>query len=414
MSRHRANRGRLAAGRALVDVEKGAHVEEALGNYAPEDDRDRRLAWFLALGTLRRRGHVDAALRPHLRRPLGGLDAEVRSALRIGTFEKLFGRTLPHAVVHQSVELVKGLGRKSASGFVNAIMRKVEPIEDMERPDALDHPPWLVARWDSRYGEEATAAWCESNSEPAPLVLVENRAGAFDALRAEGEELEAAVIDGRELPGVALLRNASAQVMELPGFESGGFWVQDAAAVAVADLVEAKPGQRVLDACSAPGGKTFRLISQGAEVVSVDLSDDRLAMLRGSGERLGRKVTTRAWDWSHGPIEGEELFDAVLVDAPCTGLGTVRRHPDIRWRRQLIDVLKIPPRQLAILESASAHVKPGGVLVYAVCSPEPEEGEGVVNAFLAAHPDFTRTASLLTAPPQNSEDAHYAARMVRR
>jgi 16S rRNA (cytosine967-C5)-methyltransferase len=181
--------------------------------------------------------------------------------------------------------------------------------------------------------------------------------------------------------------------------------------------VPVKPGAAVLDACAAPGGKTFRLASRGARVAAVDRDESRLDRIREGARRLGFDIETRAHDWTTGrigsPKTAARLFDAVLVDAPCTGLGTVRRHPEIRWRRTEPDLYGAAALQERILTSAAQHVAPGGALVYAVCSPEPEEGEQVVDRFVAAHPAFEREATLSTAPPRDGEDAHFAARLRR-
>ena len=405
---------RVAAAQALVKVDQGAHVEDELARLAPEDPRDRAHAWFLALGVLRHRASVDAALRPLLTRPLGGLDPEVRAALRMGAFEKLHGRAADHAVVHEAVEAVKAIGGARASGLVNAVLRKVKPVP-LSDQEALEHPAWLIARWTERYGSEAAATWARSNNEPAPTSVVVH--GDVDALAAQldeaGVQTEAVSVDGRVLDGVLRLVGPEGPIPNLPGFEAGRFWVQDPAAVAVADLVldgVGGKGTRVLDACAASGGKTFRLLSRGAEVTAVDSVGARLQRIREGLQRLGLEATLRHHDWTEGPLpDAGGPFDAVLVDAPCTGLGTVRRHPEIRWRRQLVDVLGMPETQRAILEHAASHVAPGGRLVYAVCSPEPEEGSDVVAAFLEDHPEFSPERTLSTAPPEGDEDAHYAA-----
>lgn len=402
---------RLAAARALIQVEEGAHVEDVLARIAPEEPRDRAHAWFLALGVLRHRASVDAALRPLLSRPLGGMDAEVRAVLRLGTFEKLHGRAGDHAVINEAVEVVKTIMGARASGLVNAVLRRVRPVK-LSADDALDHPAWLLARWRSRYGAEATEAWARANNEPAPLTLVAlgDHQELADALTASDHAVGSVTLGGRALPGVLRLQAPEGPVTALPGFDEGRFWVQDPAAVAVADLAQARPGLRVLDACAAPGGKTFRLMSQGAEVTAVDHQGARLQRLRDGLTRLGLSPTIRHHDWTEGPLpDAGEPFDVVLVDAPCSGLGTVRRHPEIRWRRQLIDVLGMPTTQRQILEGAAHHVAPGGVLIYAVCSPEPEEGSDVVAAFMAAHPEFREERRLSTAPPTADEDAHFAA-----
>lgn len=393
-----AGAGRLAAARSLLAVEEGAHVEDALAELAPAAGPDRDQAWFLAYGVLRRRGHVDAALRPVLTRPLAALDPPVRAALRIGTYERLYARTPAHAAVDQAVDVAAAIGAGKARGLVNAVVRRVRQAERLTRSEALDLPAWLVDRWDRRYGPAATEAWAAACGEPPPLFVVRNREGTLP---------EGAV--ATSVP--AVFRVEGGVVPMLAGFVEGGWWVQDLAAVRVADLVGARPGERVLDACAAPGGKAFRLGTYGAEVVAVDRDRARLGHVAEGAERFGLRIHTRVHDWSKGPLG--EVFDAVLVDAPCTGLGTVRRHPEIRWRRSEEDLPRAAGLQRRILDAASASVRPGGRLVYAVCSPEPEEGEDVVAAFVAEHPRFEVEERLATVPPVEGEDAHVAVRLRR-
>lgn len=405
-----ASPARLAAATALLAVEQGAHLEEALERALPpraaatEARSDRELAWFLAYGVERRRSHVDAALRAHLSRPLADLDPAVRTTLRVGAFEALFARTRAHAVVHQAVEVAKALGAGRAHGLVNAVLRKVRPV-DLTRAERLDHPSWLVARWDDRYGPEATERWCVANTEVPPLFLVGAPGGEPPA-----DGVPAAVA-GRTVPDV--WRVDAQDPSRRPDF--GRFWVQDAAAVAVTDLVGDVDGARVLDACAAPGGKTLRLLSRGARVLAADRDAGRLARVRESVQRLGwaDRVETRQLDWTGHFGELGAPFDAVLVDAPCTGLGTVRRHPEIRWRRVEEDLARAASLQARILRATARVVRPGGVLVYGVCSAEPEEGEQVVTAFLQQHAEFRLDGVVRTAPPVDGEDAHYGARLIR-
>jgi len=408
-----ANRGRIAAARALTAVDsEGAHIEEALAQLLPRG-RDRSLGWFLAMGTLRRRAVVDAALQDKLKEPLATLQPALRSVLRMSAYEKLFGRSQPHAVVHQAVEVSRVIGAGRASGLVNAVVRRVEMPATLSRADELNHPDWLVARWDARYGPEATGAWCASNMEQPPLTLVVPDESAVAAIAVDGRTLRQAMLNGSAVPDVYRLGGHEGPIPNLPGFEEGKFWVQDVAAVAIADLTGAKEGLRILDACAAPGGKAFRMIRSGARVVAVDRDRYRLKKVRRSARRLGMEVETRIHSWTTGPCDLGP-FDVVLVDAPCSGLGTIRRHPDIKWRRIEGDLVTASALQQDILRNASAHVGPGGKLVYAVCSPEPEEGGGVVSSFLEEHETFALDATLCTAPPTDDEDAHYAAVMVRR
>lgn len=407
------NPGRVAAVRALVAVEEGGHAEDVLPALLPESPEDRALAWSVVFGVLRRRGHVDAALRAVLSRPLDELDPGVRAVLRAGAWERLFGRAPAHAVVDQAVEALRSQGGGRASSMVNAVLRRVAPVADLAPADALDHPAWLVARWTGRYGAETTARWCAANGEPPPLfVVARHDAGALaETFGAAGLTTAPVVLRGETVPGVLRVDGASGRVDRLPGFAEGAFWVQDAASAWMTDLVPADAA-RVLDACAAPGGKTFRLAARGAQVTATDVDGARLARVEDGARRLGLKVRTRVTDWTQPTPDGAVgAFDAVLVDAPCTGLGTVRRHPEIRWRRGPLDPARAARRQRDIAEHALVAVRPGGALVYVVCSPEPEEGPQVVEALCAAHPELVLEATRSSAPPEGGEDAFFGARL---
>jgi 16S rRNA (cytosine967-C5)-methyltransferase len=407
-----ANRGRIAAARALTAVDaEGAHIEEALAQVLPKG-RDRSLGWFLAMGTLRRRAVVDAALQEKLKEPLPTLQPALRSVLRMSTYEKLFGRSQPHAVVHQAVEVARVIGVGRASGLVNAVIRRVATPETLSRPESLNHPAWLVSRWDARYGEDATSAWCHANVEQPPVTLVIPDETWVARMAVDGRTLSAVTLHGAPVPDVYRLAGHEGPIPALPGFEEGAFWVQDTAAVSVADLAEARPGLKVLDACAAPGGKSFRMASGGASVVCVDRDRYRLKKVRRGARRLGLTVETQIHSWTEGPGE-LGLFDVVVVDAPCSGIGTIRRHPDIKWRRIERDLKTAAALQLDILRSAATKVQTGGgKLIYAVCSSEPEEGGGVVADFMKENPAFSLERTFSTAPPEGGEDAHFAAVMV--
>jgi 16S rRNA (cytosine967-C5)-methyltransferase len=281
---------------------------------------------------------------------------------------------------------------------------------------ALGHPEWWLARWEERIGVEATQAWAVRNNEPKPLTIVQ-RNGAFDltAMFEETErELVPAYAGGAAVAGSFECGSRTGDVALLPGFAEGAFWVQDAASTTVADLVDTAPGLRVLDACAGRGGKSFRLADRGCEVVACDRREDALEQLADEARRLGLSVTCRAHDWDAGcPEEWVSSFDAVLVDAPCSALGTMRRHPDIRWTRQPTDPLAMSIRQANLLETVAACVKPGGQLVYAVCSPEPEEGQEVADGFSQRTPFYRLERLWNSVPPQANEDAFFGARWTR-
>ncbi len=349
------------------------------------------------------------------KRPLASLDTPVHQLLRVALFELRYGKAPARAVVHQAVEQARAQGSKRAAGFVNALLRNQHTVGTVPPRVALNHPDWLLERWEQRIGSEAAHRWARNNNQPAPLCIAVNgdQPDLHSAFQAAGHELEPATAAGATVPGLWMLRGPTGPVFQLPGADEGRWWVQDAGAAAVSDLVGCVPGWRVLDACAAPGGKTFRLAAAGAQVLATDRSATRLDTLRQGIERLGLTADVRQHDWLAGSIQDLPPMDAVLVDAPCSGLGTIRRHPEIRWRRSLAHVLRNADRQLSILSAASHHVRPGGVLVYAVCSGEPEEGEQVATSFVRANPAFELDRCWCSAPPFGDEDAFWAARLLR-
>lgn len=390
----RANPGRVAAARALMAVETGSHVEDVLARVAPEAGPDRGLAWHIALGVLRRRGTVDALLQPHVKKSLAKLDPPVLAALRVGAFEKAFSRTPPHAAVSQGVEVCRAVGGRRAAGLVNAVLRRVETDAVPSAPEA-DLPGWLCERW------AHAGTWLERLQRPAPICGV-LRDGPVEGLPTV--PLDAGLL---RVEGAFALAPDVGAIDALPGFSEGAWWVMDPAAAAVADLVRSRlagDAPTVLDACAAPGGKSLRLASRGVRVTAVDQSASRLARVGEGSRRTGLPVRTFTHDWLDGPHPELERFDAVLVDAPCTGLGTVRRHPEIKWRRLASDPAGMALRQAPILEAASHHVGPGGVLVYAVCSPMEEEGLPVVSGLAG----WRVVDQLVTFPPAGDEDAFQA------
>ncbi len=415
-ARSRVNPGRRGALRALLRVERGERGDAALEAEAPPGGRDRALAWHLLSGTLQHRREIDHVIAGCSKRPLGALEPIVLAVLRLAIFELRHGRAPTRAVVHQAVELTREEASRGASGFVNAVLRNQGRVGEIPARALLNHPDWLLDRWVERYGEEQAERWAQRNNQPAPLCLasLEGPDALDEELQQAGLEPHPAHAAGRVVPGLRAVDGPVGQVGALPGMEQGRWWVQDPAAAAVADLVGCQAGWRVLDACAAPGGKSFRLLSQGGEVVAVDRSRDRLGRMAGSLERLGLDAQLMEHDWLSGPAPGLGLFDAVLVDAPCSGLGTLRRHPEIRWRRKPEDLASQAARQLEILKVCSEHLRPGGALVYAVCSGEPEEGEKVVERFLAAMSDYRLDDRFSSAPPHGDEDAFQASRLLRR
>ena len=412
---------RIAALRVLQAV--GADRSDlpgaiALARTHLTDERDRALLVELAAGTLRWLGAIDHLIAHFARRPLARLDPEVRDILRLGIYQLLHLDRVPaSAAVDDAVEMTRKAGKRSAAGFVNAVLRQVSraraalPLPrrpgldangvPTDRDAALDylstalsHPRWLVARWMDAHGFEAAERWAQFNNDAAPLTLRANtlrtsRVALEQALRAAGVECRPAAIapDG--------LVVTEGNPLHTPLAEGGLFALQDEASQAVATLSLAAPGERVLDTCASPGGKSVAIAAAvGTEglVVAGDLRGRRIDLLRQTLTRLGAGRAVPVQIDLNAPLPFAPMFDCVFVDAPCSGLGTIRRDPDIRWRRVSDDLVRLAGTQLRMLRHAAAAVRPGGRLVYATCSSEPEENEEVVAAFLRQDAGFTPLA----------------------
>ncbi len=350
---------RLAAAALLEAVlERRRPLEEALDTLPALDARDRAAAHRIAAAVLRRLGSLDAVLEPHLRRDP---PPPARRALRIGAAELLLLGTPPHAAVASAVALAP----KPLAGLVNAVLRKLaaDGAAALEGLDGarLDTPAWLWSAWQGAHG--AARAIAEAHRAEAPLDLSLKPGAALPG----GAEL---------LPTGTARMPAGTRITELPGFAAGELWAQDAAAALPALLLAARPGERVADLCAAPGGKTAQLAAAGAEVVAVERDARRLPRLRENLARLKLRadvVKTDMLAWRPGV-----LFDAVLLDAPCTATGTIRRHPDVPHLKQAGDVAPLASQQRRMLEAAASLLAPGGRLVFATCSLQAEEGEAVV------------------------------------
>ena len=371
------------------------------------DDRDRALATDIAAGTERWLATLDHLIAHFARRPVARLDPEVVDVLRLSIYQLLHLTRVPaSAVVDDAVDLVKRAGKRSATGFVNAVLRNVSrqrssvplpprPPSQAPRDAVLDyltvtlsHPRWLAARWFDRVGLDRAEAWMRFNNEPAVLTVRANR------FRTDREtllvRLQDAEIDAeptRFAPdGVRILRG---HVRDRA--ERGDLVVQDEASQLVALLAGESPGPLVLDTCASPGGKTTAIaatVSVDERVIACDVRDRRMALLRRTVATTGAANVRLVQADLTKPLPFGVGFSTVIVDVPCSGLGTLRRDPDIRWRRAEQDLAALAIVERQMLEHASAVVAPGGRLVYATCSSEPEENEDVVAAFLADHRDF--------------------------
>jgi len=376
----------------LQEVEsRGPTLDERLAQPDAEalDPRERAFLHELVLGSLRRRGSLDHALAGLSARPLDRLSPDVRAALRLGAHQLLHLRVKPHAAVSESVELARA-ARPRAAGFVNAILRRLaregppplpDPVAEPRRwlTSAGSLPEWLADRWLAHLGPVASVARARALLEEPPTFLRLNPRVSDAAARAEADGL---ALRPGAVPGA--LEATAGRVAALA--RAGVLYPQDQGSQLVARLA-AVPGV-LLDACAAPGGKSTLLgdLVQGP-VIAAEASLPRLRTLGALVRRWGAEnVHVLGADALRPPLR--ERFDAVLLDAPCSGLGTVARHPDLRWRLRPKDISRLAARQSALLASLASLVRPGGLLVYAVCSVEPEENEGVTGPFLAEHPDF--------------------------
>lgn len=428
---------RLAAAKTLLAVQSGratlaAELERARRGFP--DERDRGLLMELTAGTLRWRGAIDAVLTPFVSRPFGEIHEAVLAVLRIGVYELRHLTRMPaHAVVNEAVESVRLLRQGRAAGFVNAILRSVERKRDEltlpGRPTtndreawiaylstSLSHPRWLAERYFDRVGAAGAEAWCRyNNAIPSVTVRVvaatttSDQATLEEELRTAGGTPSPLTPDAWRLPAGALT--------SLLDLVRDRIAVQDEGSQLVAQRVAAAPGQRVLDLCAAPGGKSAmlaRAVGATGLVISCDTRPARLAVLKQTLRHEGVPVRVVRID-ATTPLPFGPVFDRVLIDAPCSGLGTIGRDPDVKWSRQPDSLARFSATQRAMLEQAAGTIAPGGRLVYATCSSEPEENADVVEAFLAAHPDFRREgADLETRPDRDGLDAFFAAVLVRR
>lgn len=341
------------------------------------EPRDRAFARLLYTTVLRNKAVLDAALLPLLRHPPPHKSG--MNLLRLGAAQLLCLGTPPHAAVGQTVELAKKR-RIAPPALVNAVLRRLVGRKPPEVDPLATLPDWLRASWSAAYGAETAAAIATVLGQEPPLDLSVKTDVAGWAARLGGEVVG---------PATVRLREAGA-IERLAGYRAGAWWVQDLAASLPARLLEAKPGMAVLDLCAAPGGKTAQLVLAGAAVTAVEREPARAERLADNLERLGLKAEIVVGDaLDYAP---KAPFDAVLLDAPCSATGTIRRHPDILWGKTEADVTRLAGLQGRLLDAAARLVRPGGTLVHAVCSLEPEEGPAVVEAFLVRHPGFERRA----------------------
>jgi 16S rRNA (cytosine967-C5)-methyltransferase len=377
----------------LLHAELGAQVKPA----------DAALATEITLGVLRWRRLLDFLLDRHLKKPVERLDLPVALALRIGAYQLHFLDKIPaRAAVNESVELVKLARKSSAAALVNAVLRKAAaevrtPPEEVLAEHASDlaaaerlailhsHPTWFVERWLPRYGEQGTIALLQANNTPPPLSCAIHHPSERSSIVAELEKSGLHVAPGQLLNSAISITGGS--IVRTEPFRAGQISIQDEASQAVPLLLDTQPGDRVLDLCAAPGGKTpplIRAIGPRGLLVAADIHLHRLKSTRSQLARLGfdhpRLIALDAAQ----PLPFSKPFDRVLLDAPCSGTGTLARHPEIRWRLRPEQLAEFHALQVQLLRNALAHLAPGGRLVYSTCSLEPKENEAVIAEVLAA------------------------------
>lgn len=353
---------------ALLEIEQGKHAEDCLAEVSAED---RALVQHLLFGILRWRGSLDLHIRQFVHK---NPKKSIRNILRMAIFEHFFSRTPKHALLHQAVELCRHIGRKNDAKFVNAILRKAINLnkEELNLDPYNDLPEWLAKRW------KKETDWVESlRNQPTLALYYQTLEHKNNSQRVEKDVF----ISGNQLSNMSY-PEMKGNISALEGYQEGHWWIMNPAAaypIALLSKILDLKDKTVLDMCAAPGGKSFCFVSKGAEVVATDISEKRLAVMKENISRLGfaEKMTIAQHDWQQ-EYQNMGRFDVVILDAPCSGTGVIRKHPEIKWKRTEQDVLAATVLQKRLLKIAQKYVKNGGYLIYCVCSVLWEEGAGMI------------------------------------
>ncbi|GAB7053903.1 MULTISPECIES: 16S rRNA (cytosine(967)-C(5))-methyltransferase RsmB [unclassified Paenibacillus] len=369
------------------------------------DRPDAGLATEIVYGTIQRQGTIDYFLEKFVKGGLAKLQPWVRSLLRLSFYQLYYLDRIPeHAVVNEAVQLAKRRGHQGISGMVNGVLRNVlRRKAELVLPDGLpddqrialatSHPEWMVRRWIRQFGKEAAERICEANNRPPRVSIRVNRlrlapAELAERLRQGGLEAEPSDV----APAGVVVRGGGNMALTRE-YAEGLFTIQDESSMLVAEWVDPQPGERVLDCCAAPGGKTTHLaekMQDCGEIIACDVHEHKEQLIREQAERLGLRSirTVRADARSLAGQFPAGSFDRILLDAPCSGLGVIRRKPDMKWSRQESELESVCEVQQELLDSIHSLLKPGGVLVYSTCTVEKAENEDMVRAFLERHPEF--------------------------
>jgi len=411
---------RAEAASVLDRVERqGANADETAGAILDEfpgaDPRDRSLFFEIVMGTLRMRGPIDEAIVRASGRKISALTPLALQTIRTAVYQILYlDRIPPYAAVDRAVENIKreGLG-KGTAGFVNAVLRRVaEGRSDNDRNAGLSHPEWIIEMFKSLLGVEGAAALCRTNNMEPPLTvrsiaLRQDRVELMDILKSEGINSE----PGLFAPQSLHLHGGGFSIRQSKSFIDGGWTVQDEAAQLVSLILDPKPGEKVMDACAAPGGKTAHiaeLMGDNGEIIALDTDSSRL---RKAVENLGRiklqSVIFMRLDSAKPLPFPKNSFDKILVDAPCSALGTLRRSPEKKWRIKPSDISKLSVRQKSLLSNLVKYLKPGGVMVYSVCTVTPEECGNVVDEILSDQNSLVAETPALLNLPASMRDGRF-------
>jgi 16S rRNA (cytosine967-C5)-methyltransferase len=393
----------LDQGRRTLDT----LMETYSGGGQADSQRDRALLQTLVYGVLRWRGRLDHIISHFSSTRFDKINPKILNILRLALFQIIYLDRIPDsAAVNTAVDMAKASGAPWVVGYVNALLRKTSrEYRDVSFPDmgknasaalaaGKSFPEWIIRRWLHRYGQKNTAALCDAVNSIPPITVRTNTLKISPRKLLIQLDSEAGHVEQTPYsPDGITFVNPTTSIPKLSGFEAGWFQVQDEAAQLVSLLLDPRPGETVLDACAGLGGKTghiAQLMKNKGAVVALDIDGGKLSQLEAEMQRLDISiVSTRCLDLEHGlPQVPPKGFDRILLDAPCSGLGVMRRNPDIKWHRSEKELAKNKARQLRLLENLVHAVKPDGFLVYAVCSPEPEENEEVIDQFLKKHGDF--------------------------
>jgi 16S rRNA (cytosine967-C5)-methyltransferase len=428
-----------------ADLHPDRLLTDSFKRYRYFTSLDRGFLTELIYGVIRWREKLDWVIRHFSKIPFERIELETLNILRLGLYQILFlSRTPSSAAVNESVELSKRIRGRGGAGFVNAVLRScIRQKEEIHYPNIAEdpalhisvvqsHPLWLIQRWVKEMGVEETIHVCMFNNRIPPLTLRTNtlKISREDLIRKlEQKELKPFSTAFSE---EGILLQDPPPTSELPFMKEGLYIIQDEASQWVTSLLDPKPGERILDACAAPGGKTTHMaqkMEDRGEIYALDLSKGKLDLIEEMCQRLGVKIvkTTKGDATKSLPIPQGGKFDRILADVPCSGFGTLRKNPDLKWRRGEKDIKRLSGLQFSMLSNLSTYVKKGGVLIYSTCTVFREENEDVVEKFLGGHPEFkidridkvfpekwrslVQNGYLKTFPPKNEMDGFFVARL---